>query len=86
MPLNKETKPNQTISMKHQLFVYTKLNGQAVLFLTILSNITHLFAHIFDVKQFYLTHIQDAIRCYHSGSEWIGEQWQCIPCSPKLQD
>ena len=43
-------------SIKHQSFVYTQLNDQAVLFLTIQFNISHLFALTLDVKQFYLTH------------------------------
>ena len=42
--------------IKHQLFVYTQLNGQTVLFLTIQFSISHLLAHGLSVKQFYLTH------------------------------
>ena len=43
-------------STKHQLFVYTELNVQTVLFQTIQFSIIHLFAHSLNVKQFYLTH------------------------------
>ena len=43
-------------SIKHQTFVYTQLNDQTVLFLTIQFNISQLFAPILNVKQFYLTH------------------------------
>ena len=61
-------------SIKHQSFVYIWLNGQPVLFLSIRFNISHLFAYNLNVKQFYLTHRWDPIRCYHSGSEWTWEQ------------
>ena len=40
-------------STKHQSFVYTRLNDWIVLFLTIQFNISHLFAHSLNVKQFY---------------------------------
>ena len=63
-------------SVKHQLFVHTLLNGQTVRFLTIQFTISHLFAHSWMVKQFYLTHRLDPIRCYHFGSELTWEQWQ----------
>ena len=43
-------------SIKQQSFVYTQLNGKIVLFLTIQFNTSHLFAHSFNVKHFYLTH------------------------------
>ena len=43
-------------SIRYQLFVYTHLNDQIVLFPTIQFSISHLFALILDVKQFYLTH------------------------------
>ena len=39
-----------------QWFVYTQLIGQKVLFLTIQLNISHLFAHNLNIKQFYVTH------------------------------
>ena len=42
-------------SIKHQSFVYTLLNGQTVLLLTIQFNISHLFEHSLNVNQFYLT-------------------------------
>ena len=44
------------ISIRHESFVYTQLNGQIVLFLTIQFNISHLLAQCFHVKQFYSTH------------------------------
>ena len=44
---------NNTI--KHQSFVYTQLNDQTVLFLTIQVSISHLFTLSLNVKQFYLT-------------------------------
>ena len=43
-------------SIKYQSFVYTQLNDQTVLFLTIQFGISHLFAHNLNVNQFYLTH------------------------------
>ena len=74
-------------SIKHQSFVYTQLNDQTVLFLTTQFNISHLFALNLNVKQFYLTHWYNPIRCYHCRSEWIWEQWQWRGTlhSPKLQ-
>ena len=54
-------------SIKHQLFVYTRLNYLTVLFLTIQFSISHLFALSLNVKQYYLIHRYDFIRCYHSG-------------------
>ena len=44
--------------------------------------------HTLNVRQFYLTHRWDPIRCYHSKSEWTKEQWQWrgTQYSPKLQD
>ena len=47
---------NKYNSIKHQSFVYTQLNDQTVLFLTIQFSISHLFAHSLNVKQFYLAH------------------------------
>ena len=43
-------------SFKHQSFVYTQLNDQTVLFLTIQFSISYLFALGLNVKPFYLTH------------------------------
>ena len=40
-------------SIKHQSFIYAQLNNQTVLFLTIQLDISHLFAHSLNVKQFY---------------------------------
>ena len=63
-------------SIKHQSFVYTHLNDQTLLFQIIQFSISHLFGHNLNVKQFYLTHRSDPIRCYHSWPEWTWEQWQ----------
>ena len=52
-------------SIKHQSFVNTQLKDQTILFLTILFIISHLFAHRYNVKQFYWTHRKDPIRFYH---------------------
>ena len=67
-------------SIKHQSFVYTQLNDQTVLFQAIQVSIS-------QHSLFYLTHRQDPIHCYHSGSEWTREQWQWRNTShfPKLQ-
>ena len=40
--------------IKHQSFVYTHLNDQTVLFLTIQFSISHLFALSLNIKPFYL--------------------------------
>ena len=42
-------------SIKRQLFVYTQLNDQTVLFQAIQFSISYLFAFSLNVKQFYLT-------------------------------
>ena len=39
-------------SIKHQSFLYTQLNDQAVLFLTIQLNLNHLFVLILNIKTF----------------------------------
>ena len=54
--------------IKHQSFIYTQLKDQTVLFQLIQSSISHVFAFSLNVKQFYLTHRQNCIRCYHSGT------------------
>ena len=71
-------------SIKSQSFVYTHLNDQTVLFITIQFSISHLFALSLNVKQFYLTHRKDPIRCYYSRSEWTWKWWQLrdTPHSP----
>ena len=46
----------QTNKNKHQLFVYTQLNDQTVLFQTIHFSKIHLFTFSLNVKQLYLTH------------------------------
>ena len=43
-------------SIKYQSFVYTQLNDQTVLFLTIQFSINHLYTLSLNVKQLYLTH------------------------------
>ena len=40
-------------SMKYQSFLYTQLNDQAVLFLTIQFSISHLFAYSLNVKHLF---------------------------------
>ena len=47
---------NTDNSIRHQSFVYTKLNDQAVLFQAIQFSISQLFSLSFNVKQFYLTY------------------------------
>ena len=56
--------------------MYTQFNDQTLLFLTIQFSLSLLFALSLNVKQFYLTHRWDPIKCFHSGSEWTWEQWQ----------
>ena len=53
---------------------------------TVLFSISHLFTFTLNVKQFYLNHRQDSIRCYPSGSKWTWEwwQWRDTLYSPKL--
>ena len=74
-------------SVKHQSFVYKRLNVKTVLFLKIQFSRSHLFALRVIVKKFSLIYIYDPIRCYHSRLEWTREWWQRrgIPHSPKLQ-
>ena len=52
-------------STKHQSFVRMQLNDQTVLFLAIQYSINHLFVHSLNIKQFYFTHWQNYIKCYH---------------------
>ena len=58
-----------------------------VFFLTIQFSMSHLYTLSLNVKQFYLTHRSDPIKCYHFGSEWTWERWQwrSTSHSPKLQ-
>ena len=56
--------------------IQLQLNDQKVLFLTIQFSISYLLALSFNVKQVYLIHRQDPIRCYLSGPEWTWERWQ----------
>ena len=48
-----------------------QFNSQKIQF-----RIRDLFALTLNVKQFYLTHRLDTIRCYHSWPEWTWTQWQ----------
>ena len=74
-------------SIKHQLFIYTWLNDQTVLFQTIQFSISHLIALILNVHQYYLTHRGYPIGCYHCEPQRTWEQWQWrgTPNSPKPQ-
>ena len=55
-------------SIKHQLFFYTQLNDQTVLFETIQFSISTKFkSHLF-----YLTHRWDPFRCYHPDQSGLG--------------
>ena len=72
-------------SIKHQSFIYSQLNDETVLFLTIQFSISHFFALSLFVKQFYLTYRYDPIRCHHSEWSWEWWQWKGTPHSPKLQ-
>ena len=56
--------------------LFTQLNDLRIIFLTIQLSTSHFFAQSLNVKHFYLTHRQDPIRSYHSGSECTWEQWQ----------
>ena len=51
------------------------------------SSISHLFALTLNVKQFYLTHRYDPVRCYNFGTEWTWQRWlsRGILHSPKFQ-
>ena len=59
-------------SMKHPSFVYTQLNNQTVIFLTIQFSISHLFAHSLNVKQLYLTHRRNLSGATSSGQSGHG--------------
>ena len=76
-----------TNNLIKQSFVYTQLNNQTVLFLTIQFKISHLIALSLNIKQFYSTDKWDSVRCYHFRSEWTWKQWQWrgTPHSSKLQ-
>ena len=56
--------------------MFTQLNDQIVLFQTIQFCMSHLCACSLIVKQFYLTHRYDPIRCCHSRPEWSWDWWQ----------
>ena len=68
--------------------LFKQSNDQTFLFQTIQVNMSNLFKHSLNIKQFYLTYRYDPIRCNHSGSEWTWEQWQwrSTQYSSKLQD
>ena len=61
-------------STRQQTFAYSQLNRQTILFLAIQFNISHLFTHSLNVKQFYLTQRWDPIWCYQCGSVWKWEK------------
>ena len=63
-------------SIRHQSFVYSQLNNQTVLYLTIQFSISHLFALSFTAQLFYLIYRLDPIRCYYFKIEWTWEPWQ----------
>ena len=75
------------IQLKHQSFVYKQFNIKTVRFLTIRFNVSHLFAHSLNVKEFHLTHRWEPISCYHTWPEWTWERWQWRDTlhSPKFQ-
>ena len=67
------------ISLKIQLNIshlFTQLNDQRVLFRTIQFGICHFFALKLNVKQFYLSHRKDPLRCCQTWSGWTWEQWR----------
>ena len=68
--------------------MFTPLNGQIVLFLTIQFSLSHLFAHSLNMKQFYLTHRKDPIRYYYTRPEetWKQWQWMVTPHFIRLQE
>ena len=45
-----------SLTIQLNISYYTHLNNQTVLFLAIQFSISYLFAHSYNVKQFYLTH------------------------------
>ena len=67
--------------------LFKQFIDETVQFLTIQFSISHLFIQCLNVKQFYLTHRWDSIRCYHSESGKTGEGWQSrgTQYSPQLQ-
>ena len=74
-------------SISHPSFIYTQLNDQTVLFLTIQISISHLFGHSLNVKQ----SIWPIDRTQSGGTapepEWTWErrQWKGNPYFPNLQ-
>ena len=94
---SKSTKLNRTKYCYVSLTIQSNIshvNVKTELNQTIQFSISHLFAfnlnvklHNLNIRQFYLTHRQDPIRCYHSNPEWTWKQWlwKCTPHSPKLQ-
>ena len=61
---------NTNSSIKHQSYVYTQLKDQTVSFESIQFSVSHLFAISLAVKQSYLTHRSDPIRCNQLEPEW----------------
>ena len=56
---NNQSTNQPTNVIRHQSFVYTYLNGERSLFLTIQFSVRHLLVLGLNIKQFYLTNIQD---------------------------
>ena len=73
---------NYAVENIKQSFVYTQLNDQTVLFLTIQFNISHLFTQSLNVKQFCFTlsGTNTKVRVDLGAMAMTG-----TPCSPKLQ-
>ena len=74
--------------VKHRSFDCTQVKNQTVLCQTIQFSLSYLFALSLNIKQFYLTHWLDPIRCYQSEPDLTLErcQWRDTPHSRKLQD
>ena len=73
-------------SIKHQSFVYTRLNDQTVLFQTIQFSISHLFVLSLKVKQLFLYRTQSrATTLGHSGpGSYVNEEVLRIPQSSDI--
>ena len=73
-------------SIKNQSFVYTQLNDQTVLFLTIHFCISLLFALSLNVKEFYLIHTYILLWTRKNARVNLGAMgMKGTPHSPKLQ-
>ena len=63
-----------SLPIQHQSFVY-EVKYQTTLFQAIQLRISHLFTHSLNVKQFFLTHSYDPIRCYTLGQSRHWSDW-----------